>query len=721
MKKFLFLFFFLTNVVGVCAVESSFVKEVFTVVAGELKLTFMVGNDLRLYQLGMGNIADSVRVPGKMPSREWEFFPAYGNGVLTEPALQATHVDGNTSTELCYKGRCVEKLGDGVSQTIISLSDPVYPFEVDIYVKCYASESMMEMWNVVRHSEEGHVTLYRFASMAPILKCKEYWLTQFSGNYKREATLSEERLTRGVKIIDSKLGVRAHQMCIPSFLLSLNGLATEKEGEVLAGSLRWSGSFQFAFEVDWNNRLRMLTGMNPIGSQYYLEKGEEFVTPSVLYAYSGNGRGEVSRRFHRWALKYGVRDAQKNRPVLLNNWEATHCDFNETRLTELFEGAHRVGAELFLLDDGWFGNGIYSRDDDKHGLGDWQPSVKKLPHGLSYIANEALKRNVEFGIWLEPEMVNPQSELYQKHPDWVITQPGREPILGRHQEILDLTRPEVQDFEWGVIDSTLAPNPGITYVKWDCNRYITQPGSRYLSADRQSHLWIDYNKALYKLMEKMAKKFPNVMAMLCSGGSGRVDYGALPYFHSFWPSDNTDPLARIKIQWGFSHFFPASTISAHVTRMGKRHLKLAIDVALSGAFGIDLDLGKATDEECAQLAEAVKLYKECIRPLVMHGELYRLSSPYEYPMASLSYVSMDRKQAVVYLYQMSNGNVPRIWLDGLNPTEDYVIEEVNLPKGKSSRFSCHGRSMKGDELMKKGIENPLSEEFESAILILKCK
>ncbi len=721
MKKIFLLFLFVCNVMWLRAMEPSFVKEIFTVVSGELKLTFMVGNDLRLYQLGFGNVVEPVHIPEKMPSREWEFFPPYGNGVLTEPALQATHTDGNTSTELCYKGRRVEQLGGGVSQTVISLADPVYPFEVNIYIKCYTSESMMEMWNVVKHSEEGPVTLYRFASMAPVLKSGEYWLTQFSGNYKREATLVEERLTRGVKIIDSKLGVRAHQMCIPSFLLSLNGLATEKEGEVLAGSLRWSGSFQFAFEVDWNNRLRMLTGMNPIGSQYYLEKNKEFVTPPILYAYSSRGKGEVSRRFHRWALKYGIRDAQKNRPVLLNNWEATHCDFDEARLKELFNAAHRVGAELFLLDDGWFGNGSYSRDDDKHGLGDWQPSTKKLPHGLGYIANEALKRDVGFGIWIEPEMVNPQSELYARHPDWIITQPGREPILGRHQEILDLTRPEVQDFEWNVIDSILAPNPSITYVKWDCNRYITQPGSRYLPADRQSHLWIDYNRALYRLMERMAKKFPDVMAMLCSGGSGRVDYGALPYFHSFWPSDNTDPLARIKIQWGFSHFFPASTISAHVTRMGKRHLKLAIDVALSGAFGIDLDLGKATDEECKQLAEAVKLYKERIRSLVMQGELYRLSSPYEHPTASLSYVSADRKEAVVYFYQVSDGNVSRICLDGLDPSAEYVIEEVNQVKGVGSRFSCHGKRMSGAELMEKGIENPLSREFESAVLMVKCK
>lgn len=695
------------------------VKQLFTVTSGQLKLTLMVGADQRLYQLGFGDADRHVEPPAKMPSREWEFLPPYGNGVLTEPALQATHADGNTSTELHYAGHRTDTLAPGIRQTVISLKDPAYPFAVDVYIKCYDHHSMMEIWNTVTHSEPAPVLLHRFASAAPVLKAKEYWLTQFCGNYKREATLSEERLSEGVKILDSKLGVRAHQMRIPSFILSLGGQAREDEGEVLAASLRWSGSFQFAFEVDWNKNLRLLTGINPLGSQYHLPQGETFATPSILYTYSKQGKGEASRRFHSWARAHAIRDAQKDRPVLLNNWEATHCDFDEARLKQLFDGARQVGAELFLLDDGWFGNGPYSRDDDKHGLGDWDPSLKKLPRGLSYIAREALKRKVGFGIWLEPEMVNPQSELYQKHPDWVITQPHRQPILGRHQEILDLTRPEVQAYEWEIIDKTLRPNPDISYVKWDCNRYVTQPGSAHLSAARQSHLLIDYNRALYRLMDRFATGFPNVMAMLCAGGSGRVDYGAMPYFHSFWPSDNTDPLARIKIQWGFSHFFPASTISAHVTRMGKRHLKLAIDVALSGAFGIDLALDKATAEERRQIAEGVKLYKERIRPLVMQGELYRLVSPYESALASLSYVSADKQEAVVYLYQTRDGSHPRVLLGGLDAGQTYRIEEVGLPEGIASRFPADGRTFTGAELMEKGLENPLGAQFESAVLMLK--
>ncbi len=718
MKNKLSILFLIVFCLSVRVQGQEVVKQQIDVVSGDLKLSLMVGSDNRLYQLHFGDVSKAVILPKTLPSREWEFLPPYGNGVITEPAIQATHTDGNTSTELHYVSHKQERQSDDVQLTTISLRDPEYAFFVDIYIKCYQSASMMEIWNTIRQDERGgKVVLYRYASASPVLKSSQYWLSQFKGRYKREATLSEERLSEGIKVLDSKLGVRANQMRIPSFILAYDHEARENEGEVFAASLKWAGSFQLAFEVDWNNNLRVLTGINPIGSQYYLERGATFTTPAILWTYSRNGKGETSRKFHRWAMDYSIRDPHKDRPVLLNNWEATHCDFDEKRLTQLFDGAKQIGAELFLLDDGWFGNGEYSRDDDKHGLGDWQVSTKKLPRGLSYLAKEANKRKIGFGIWLEPEMVNPKSELYNKHPEWIITQQKRDPILGRHQEILDLTRPEVQKYEWDVIDNTLRPNPGVSYVKWDCNRYVTQPGSTYLPPQEQSHLLIDYNWALYRLMDRFATEFPDVMGMVCAGGSGRVDYGSMQYFHSFWPSDNTDPLGRIKIQWGFGHFFPASTISAHVTRMGKRHLKLAIDVALSGAFGIDLALDKATPEERAQLADGVRLYKESLRELVMKGELYRLVSPYETPLASLSYVARDKKKAVVYLYQTEDGNVPVVKLNGLDATRKYSIREISLPQGATPRFTS-GEYI-GRELMEKGVTNPLSVQFESAILEVK--
>lgn len=690
-------------------------KKIFEITSGELKLTLMVGNDDRLYQLYFGNADTSIIIPQKLPTREWEFLPPYGNGVLTEPAIQATHADGNTSTELHYVNHKTEVLPDGLELTTIFLKDPAYPFYVEVYLKSYPKTNILEIWNSISHDEDGKMTLYRYASASPVLKAKEYWMTQFIGNYKREATLSEEKLTEGMKILDSKLGIRATQMRIPSFMLSMNQKAEENSGEIFGASLSWPGSFQLAFDMDWNKNLRVLTGINPTGAQYHLLKGEKFTTPAIVWAYSKNGKGDISRKFHRWSTYHVIRDPQKNRPVLLNNWEATHCDFDEKKLTALFDGAQKVGAELFLVDDGWFGNGEFSRDDDKRGLGDWQVSKKKLPNGFPYLMKEAKKKKIDFGIWIEPEMVNPNSELYQKHPDWIITQPKREPILGRNQEILDLTRPEVQEFEWNVIGDILNPNPEIKYIKWDCNRYVTQPGSSYLSADEQSHLLIDYNRALLKLMERFATNFPDVMAMICSGGGGRVDFGSLKYFHSFWPSDNTDPIQRVKIQWGFSHFFPASTISSHVTRMGKSKMKFAIDVALSGVFGVDLALDNATSEEREQIAEGIRIYKSTIRNLVMSGELYRLLSPYDSPTSSLSYVSRNKEQAILYIYQIGDGNIPVIFPNGLDKDKDYLVREINIPKGTISKFQANGKKFSGAELMGKGIENPLSVKYESAV------
>lgn len=716
MKKlfglFLILLAFSTSAQGIA-------NKIIEIPSGDIKLTLMVGEDGRLYQLGFGSSDSAVKIPEKLPAREMEFLPCYGNGVITEAALQATHADGNTSTDLNYVSHRNEQIGADVNQTVISMCDAAYKFYVDIYVRCYPDNSMMEIWNSIRHEEqEGDVVLYKYASASPIIKAKEYWLAQFCGRYKHEATMKEELLSEGIKVLDSKLGVRANQYRIPSFLLACDESVKENEGKTFAASLKWAGSFQLAFEVDWNNNLRVLTGINPVGSHYNLGRGETFTTPAVLWTYSENGKGVTSRNFHRWADSHCIRDSRKNRPIILNNWEATHCDFDEKRLVTLFEDANEVGAELFLLDDGWFGNGEYSRDDDKHGLGDWEPSAKKLPNGLAYLADQAVKHNVGFGIWLEPEMVNPNSRLYNQHPNWIITQQNREPILGRHQEILDLTRPEVQVYEWEAIDKTLSQSKDISYIKWDCNRYVTQPGSTYLSPSRQSHLLIDYNNNLYALMDRFASTYPDVMAMLCSGGSGRVDFGSMHFFHSFWPSDNTDPLDRIKIQWGFSHFFPAKTMSAHVTRMGKRHLKLAIDVAMSGAFGIDLAIDRATDAERAQLAEAVRIYKTKIRSLIMDGDLHRLVSPYSSPLAALCYVAPDKNRAVAFFYQTEDGVVPTVKFSGLDSEKKYTVTELNLSDGEESKYNSN-LMFSGSQLMEEGLSNPLSKQFESAVLELK--
>jgi len=681
-------------------------------------LVLYVGDDGRLYQLAYGAVTARASVPKRTPSRETEFYPQYGDGFISEPALQATHADGNTSTDLVYVRHQTTPLDTNVSLTRIELKDPFYPFFVTLCLKSHAQEDVLEQWTEIHHEETGAVTLYRFASAAPVLKAKEYWLTQFQGDYSREATLAEERLGPGLKVLDSKLGVRASRFRIPSFLLALNASAREEAGEVIGGSLAWSGSYQLAFDCNWNNRLRALCGINPFASQYRLKPGRTFTTPAMLWTWSDQGKGQVSRNFHRWARRYGIRDAAQPRPVLLNNWEATGFKFDEATIVSLFDGAKEIGAETFLLDDGWFGN-RHPRNDDRAGLGDWQVNTNKLPHGLSYLAAEAKRRGVNFGIWLEPEMVNPASDLFEQHPDWAIRQPHRELELSRSQLDLDLSRPEVREFAWQVINHTLGPNPGISYVKWDANRYVTQPGSAYLPPDEQSDLLIDYNFALYDVMARMAQTYPRVMAMLCSGGSGRADYGALKYFHCFWPSDNTDPRSRVFIQWGFSHFFPACTLCDHVTRMGKRPMKFALDVAMSGALGVDMDIRKLSSADRQTLAAGIALYKADLRELVSQGDLYRLESPYDGPRAALNYVSPDRARAVLFVYQLKTIAVSQpVKLRGLDPQRHYRLREVNLPLDGSCRFARQGQLLDGAALMSEGVVPPAHSEFDSSAVEL---
>jgi alpha-galactosidase len=680
-------------------------------------LTLFVGHDGRLYQLGYGRSTAEAATPAKDPARETEFHPQFGDGFVLEPALQATHGDGNTSTDLAYVRHTATTLDDDTTLTRIELKDKFYPFFVTLCLKACRNEDVIEQWTEIRHDEEGRVTLWRFASSAPMFRAREYWLTHLHGDWADEAQMVEERLTSGLKILDSKLGVRASKYHTPSFILSLDKPADEESGETFGGSLEWSGSFQLAFEVDWENRLRALAGINPFDSQYRLERGKVFTTPAMLWTWSDHGKGQVSRNFHHWAMRHGVRDAAQPRPVLLNNWEATQFDFNESKLVSLLDGAKDLGVELFLLDDGWFGN-KYPRNDDHAGLGDWQVNTNKLPRGLSFLAGEARQRALRFGIWLEPEMVNPRSALYEKHPEWAIGQPHRKPETSRNQLDLDLTRPAVRDFAWKVIDGTLGPNPGITYLKWDANRYITQPGSTWLKPEEQSHLWVDDTLALYQIMAKLEENFPNVTAMLCSGGGGRADYGALKYFHCFWPSDNTDPARRVFIQWGFSHFFPACALCNHVTRMGKRPVKFALDVAMSGDLGFDVDLAKTSPEDRAAMSAAIKLYKDELRSIVQGGDLYRLESPYDGMRACLDYVAPDQSKAVLFVYQLNDSEARPVKLRGLNPAKLYTVREVNLPGGVTSAMSENGETATGAALMNDGLKPSCHQAYESVVIEL---
>ena len=671
-------------------------------------LGFQIGDDGRLHQFPVGN-ADRDR----QLERDFESYPQAGDGYVWEPALDVVHADGNTSTALRYVGITRTNESANIELTRVHLRDPAYPFDVTLCFRAHRNEDIIEQWTEIQHKEPRAVILQRMASTSLLVGTNVY-LTHFFGDWVKEMLNPiTEKITPGIKVLDSKLGTRAHQFRNPFFILALNGKATETSGEVLAGGLEWPGSFQFAFD-DYGSSVRAMCGINPFDSSYHLEPHRTFATPIMLWVWSGNGLGDMSRKFHRWARDFGMRDGHKVRTVLLNNWEATGFDFNFDRIAGLFAPAKEIGAELFLLDDGWFGN-KYPRTNDGAGLGDWQPNRQRFPKGLAPLTAEANKQGLRFGIWMEPEMVNPKSELFKKHGDWVIRQPKRELELQRHQLVLDLTRPAVQEFEWNTIKSILGV-PGISYAKWDCNRYITQPGSPYLAPDRQSELWIDYAHALNELMEKAAKTFPDTEMMLCSGGGGRVDYGTLKYFHEFWPSDNTDPVIRVPMQWDYSFFFPATAVAGHVTHSDNRPMHFACSVAMSTRFGMDLDLTRLSAQDKAICAGAISAYKR-IREITSQGDLYRLEDPHQGIRGALNFVSPDQSRAVVFVYQLRDGENAMVRPEGLDPARQYTISELNPAPGRAA-MEQEGRTFTGAELMRDGISPSCSKALEACVIEL---
>lgn len=642
-----------------------------------------------------------------------------GTVSLSEPAIRVTHADGNTSLELLYQSHEVQQLNDNVTQTIIRLKDPVYPVEVTLYYKVYRKENVVEQWSTIRHQEKAPIVMHKYASANLYFAAGQYHLTHYHGGWAREMNPETTQLKAGILSLDSKLGTRANLFQPPTFQLSFNKPATEDEGEVLLGTLGWSGNFKIDFEVDSYDNLRLIAGINPHASEYPLEPGKEFKTPSFLFTYSDKGKGEASRNLHDWARKYRVLDGEGSRLTLLNNWEATYFDFDETKLTGLFADGKKLGVDLFLLDDGWFGN-KYPRNGDNAGLGDWKENAKKLPHGIGYLVKEAQKAGVKFGIWVEPEMVNPKSELYEKHPDWVIRQPERPEHYFRNQLVLDLSNPQVQDFVFGILDDLFTKNPDLAFIKWDCNAVIYNAQSEYLKKTKQaeSKLYVDYVFGLYKVLDRLRAKYPKVPMMLCSGGGGRVDYEALKYFTEFWPSDNTDPLERVFLQWEYSYFFPAITHCDHVTDWGKQPLKFRTDVAMMGKMGYDIVVSHLSPDDLKFSQQSVETYKS-ISDVVWHGDLYRLVNPRENDFASLMFVNKQKTRSVVFNYLVSNrygaGSKIPVKFGGLDPARKYSVKEINVYPGKRSAIASES-VFTGDFLMTAGF-NPVVNNGRTSVIL----
>ncbi|SES90258.1 alpha-galactosidase [Draconibacterium orientale] len=655
----------------------------------------------------------------------YEAYPTFGLGNINEPALAVIHSDGSLNTELAFE--TVESISNSdFTETVIHLKDRVYDFAVELHTKAYFNEDVITQWTVIENNENGAVKLNNFASSFLPLKAESYYLTHFYGAWAGEMSVAEEKLENGIKVIECKKGVRTTQTENASFILSLNHPSLENSGECYGGALAWSGNYRLAFQVDEWRTLNVVSGINPFLSAWSLKPGESFSTPEMIYTFSNEGRGQVSRNLHDWGRKYGMTGGTEIYDIVLNSWEGAYFTFDENTLSGMMNDAAEMGIETFVLDDGWFGN-KYPRNNDDAGLGDWQTNTKKLPRGLDYLIDYAHSKGLKFGLWIEPEMVNPESELAENHPEWIVQSNGREKITWRNQLLLDLSNPKVQDFVYNVFDSLLTTHPGIEYVKWDANRHVEQAGSTYLSDSEQTHFWVAYTRGLYSVYDRIRAKYPDFVIQDCASGGGRLDYGALKYHNEYWTSDNTDPLSRIFIQYGTTLIYPPVGAASHVSTSPNHQtqrmtpLKFRFDVAMTGRLGMELQPKDIQGDDRIFAEEAIKNYKEFIRPLVTHGDLYRLKSPYdEGGWASQLFVAKSKESAVFYTFSLEphlRGIYPTIKLNGLDPNKNYQIKEIN--KNGKSRFWGDGQTFSADYLMNVGVELKIADQYDSALFMLK--
>ncbi len=652
-------------------------------------------------------------------------YPATGGRFIGEPALHVKYADGTHNTELYYSGHSIEpRLG--CITTSIRLDDPVTGLQVNLVYDAYQKENVIVTHSEIVNGGGRPVQLLNYASGALYLDADEYLLTHFHGAWAADMQLEHEWLGHDMKVIESRRGTQATQGNNPSFLLSLGTREfRENEGEVIAGALAWSGNFRLCFEQDAGHRLSVLAGISPFASAYPLAAGDTFVTPDFIYTWSDQGAGGASRNLHRWARKYSVYGGGEINPTLLNSWEGAYFNFTTETLLRMMDDAAGMGLEMFVLDDGWFGND-YPRNGDNAGLGDWEPNAQKLPEGIDYLARYAHRKGLKFGIWIEPEMANPQSNLAQAHPDWVVQSPGRDIYQGRNQWVLDLSNPEVEDFVFGIFDRTMQLAPHIDYIKWDCNRVIQSFGSPYLGAE-QDRFYVEYTQGLYNVMRRIRDKYPKVIVQCCSSGGGRVDYGALRYCNEVWTSDNTDALSRVFIQYATNLIYPACVMGSHVSTVPNHQtgnvtpLKFRFDLACSGRLGMELQPKTLSAEERTLADRCISSYKQ-YRDLVFSGNVYRLASPYDGSYYGLMYVSEDKSRAVVFTYcihyEPRNVGGKSFKLRGLDPSRTYRVTEQNVNR---SCWWGNGQSFSG-QFLSSGAFNPvLPQLYSSAVFLLEAE
>jgi alpha-galactosidase len=650
-----------------------------------------------------------------------------GHGDFREPAVEIAMPDGTLVMDAWYAGHRIfagkPKLeglpatwvaDDAEADTLeIDLTDKLYGIAITLSYTVWKNRDVISRSTRIVNAGTREVSIRKAMSACVDFGNSEYSMLQLSGAHCRERGVITRRLVPGIQGIESRRGASSHQQ--NPFIALLAPGSTESTGEVFAFNLVYSGNFSALIDVDQYGSARTMIGINPHNFAWMLEPGKSFQTPEVVMARSENGLGEVSRTLHRLYRERLCRGTHqfRERPVVINSWEAIYFNFDEKKLLELAEESAKLGVELFVLDDGWFGK----RDSDTSSLGDWTPDKRKLPNGLRDFSKKIKAKDLAFGIWVEPEMISRNSDLFRSHPDWPLQVPGRDCSFGRDQLVLDLSRKDVRDYLFDALSGVFTEAEP-EYVKWDMNRHMTEVHSATLAPRNQQEVSHRYMLGLYELLERLTAAFPDILFESCSGGGGRYDPGMLYYMPQTWTSDNIDSLNRVSIQFGTSIAYPASTMSCHVSAAPNHQsgrittLKSRGDIAMAGTFGYELDVTKITAEEKEAIKKQIARYRK-IRQTVLFGDLYRLRNPVETETgadstyAAWMHVSPDRKDAVVTAARLKPWpNQPPVVLRLAGLSEDAIY---------LSDFD--GNVYGGRELMTMGIKFLFLTETEESVQI----
>ncbi|HZU29415.1 MAG TPA: alpha-galactosidase [Bryobacteraceae bacterium] len=636
-------------------------------------------------------------------------YPGQGAGLFTEPCLKITMQDGNRDLVLHYASHKIA--GNTLTITLKDISNNVF---ADVSYTAYPDSGIIRRATLIRNNTNQPLVIENAQSgVWYVPQGTGYRLSYLAGRWAGETQLQHEPVNPGLKVIESRRGATSAQ-ANPWFALDRD--ASEEHGRVWFGALGWSGSWRISIEETPLHQVRVTGGFNPFDFGYRLKPGESLETPGFYGGYTEGGFGEASRVLHRFerAQILPERSRSRPRPVLYNSWEATTFNVDEAGQRALAEKAASIGVERFVMDDGWFG----ARDNDRAGLGDWVVNPRKFPNGLKPLIDAVHHSGMDFGLWVEPEMVNPNSDLYRAHPDWVINFAGRPRTEGRHQLVLNLARDDVKEHIFGVLDRLVTDND-IAFLKWDMNRNFSEPGWPEAAPEDQKKIWVAYTRNLYDIIDRLRERHPKLEIESCSGGGGRVDLGMLQRVDEVWTSDNTEAFDRLSIQNGFTHAYTPQVMMAWVTDVPNMNgrstsLKYRFLVAMNGSLGIGANLNHWSNEDFALARNMVALYKS-IRTTVQQGRLYRLIMPPADVVAS-EYVSDDGAQAVFFAFRHSQQlgePAAAICLRGLDPNATYRLRRVD------GLLLDRGDELSGSYLMNQGLRFNLSGDFAGSAVVLE--